>query len=199
MNQFIKLIKQKFRLVKRQGIPRGLAVGALSVALGAVLVGVSLTSPNDVVVAHADQPAEDQASALVTVHVCGAVSQVGVYQLPEKSRVGDAINAAGGFAQGADPSSLNLARVLVDGEQLYVRSTSEEDQAQGAMAAGQKINVNKATAAQLEKLPGVGESLAKKIVAYRDKNGSFSCLEDLTKVSGIGDKKLASFMDLVCV
>lgn len=151
-------------------------------------------------------PEEPVVVTTVVVHVGGAVVEPGVRELPEGSRVQDAINAAGGLAEGAAPDALNLARVLTDGEQVVV-PTLEEVEAAGATAGttagssgpGGKVNLNRATAAELDALPGVGPATAEKIVADREANGPFATVEDLGRVSGIGDKKLADLADLVCV
>lgn len=136
----------------------------------------------------------------------------GVRELAEGARVQDAVDAAGGFADGAARDALNLARVLADGEQIVVPSQEEAvsepvaavdggDAGSGAAASptGGKIDLNRATAAELDALPGVGPSTAEKIVADREANGPFRTVEDLKRVSGIGDKKFADLADLVCV
>lgn len=145
----------------------------------------------------------------VVVHVGGAVADPGVRELAEGSRVQDAVDASGGFAEGAASDALNLARVLSDGEQVVVPTLEEAAGAQGAdaagagassgSAAGGRVNINRATAAELDTLPGVGPSTAEKIVADREANGPFATTEDLKRVSGIGDKKYEELADLVCV
>lgn len=134
----------------------------------------------------------------VFVHVGGAVVEPGVRELAEGARVQDAVDAAGGFADGAARDALNLARVLADGEQIVVPS-QEEAVSEPASPTGGKIDLNRATAAELDALPGVGPSTAEKIVADREANGPFRTVEDLKRVSGIGDKKFADLADLVCV
>lgn len=142
---------------------------------------------------------------VVTVHVSGAVAKPGVYELPEGSRANDAIAAAGGASEDADPNALNLARVLSDGEQVVVPTVQESEQQDYADATGQtsdiggKVNINTASAEQLDTLPGVGESTAKKIIDDREENGPFSSPEDLKRVSGIGDKKYEDLADLITV
>ncbi len=142
------------------------------------------------------------------VHVGGAVSTPGVYDLAEGARVLDAIEAAGGFADGAARDALNLARAVSDGEQVVVPSETDAAAAAqgssaageaGSVAAGGKININTASAAELDALPGVGASTAEKIVADREANGPFKTAEDLKRVSGIGDKKFAALADAICV
>ena len=129
----------------------------------------------------------------IFVDVTGAVNKPGVYTLKGKSRVIDAIKAAGDSAPGADLSTINLARIVNDGEQIYVDSTVVN-------AAGVRvsksihtgpININRATARQLDALDGIGPVIAQRIVDYRKANGSFVTIDDLQKVSGIGAAKFA--------
>lgn len=144
------------------------------------------------------------AGRFIVVHVSGAVISSGVYELPEGSRVSDAIDAAGGMVDDASEDALNLARVLVDGEQVVVPTVEEhmqelETAADGGASPSGKVNINTATAEQLDTLPGIGESTAQKIIADREANGSFASPEDLKRVSGIGDKKYAELADLITV
>lgn len=166
--------------------------------------------------AAADAGASQAAPAPLRVHVGGAVAAPGVYDLAEGARVLDAVEAAGGFAEGAARDVLNLARAVSDGEQVVVPSEADiaaqeavSAGAGGAAAgagasaaaggAGGKVNINTASAAQLDTLPGVGASTAEKIVADREANGPFKTVEDLKRVSGIGDKKFAALADAICV
>lgn len=142
---------------------------------------------------------------MVTVDVAGAVTSPGVYALPGDSRVIDAIKAAGNSLAGTDLSDLNLARVIRDGEQIYVAPTEKTKVPVGRKFPIKKatptgpLNINRATAKQFEKLDGVGPVLAKRIVAYRAANGPFITLEDLDKVSGIGPAKFAQFKSQITV
>ena len=145
-------------------------------------------------------------AARVFVHVGGAVVHPGVQELEEGSRVQDAVEAAGGFADGAARDALNLARVLQDGEQVVVpteeeltASVSPSAEVSAAPAARGRININTATAEELDALPGIGPATAEKIVADREANGPFSTIEDLKRVAGIGDKKYTELADSVCV
>lgn len=129
----------------------------------------------------------------IFVDVTGAVNKPGVYSLTGKSRVIDAIKAAGDSAPGADLSTINLARILNDGEQIYVDSTvvnSAGVRVSKSVHAG-PININRATAHQLDALDGIGPVIAQRIVDYRKVNGSFVSIDDLQKVSGIGAAKFA--------
>jgi competence protein ComEA len=135
----------------------------------------------------------------IFVDVTGAVNKPGVYTLTGKSRVIDAIKAAGDSAPGADLSTINLARVLNDGEQIYVDSTvinSNGVRISKAVRSG-PININRATARQLDALDGVGPVIAQRIVDYRKINGSFLTIDELQKVSGIGAAKFAQIKSKV--
>ena len=129
----------------------------------------------------------------IFVDVTGAVNKPGVYSLTGKSRVIDAIKAAGDSAPGADLSTINLARIVNDGEQIYVDSTvinSAGVRVSKTVHMG-PININRATAHQLDALDGIGPVIAQRIVDYRKVNGSFVSIDDLQKVSGIGAAKFA--------
>jgi len=153
------------------------------------------------------------AHATLFVHATGAVVNPGLYELDAGARMADAVQAAGGFAEDAVPESVNLARPLSDGEQIYVSSRDEvaaasvDDRPYYADAASHDtpassnglVNINKADANELTTLPGIGEATAQKIVADRTENGAFKTIEDLKRVSGIGDKKFESIRDLICV
>ncbi len=137
----------------------------------------------------------------IMVDVAGAVNSPGVYSLPASSRVVDAIKAAGNTASGADLSEINLARVIKDGEQIYVNSAvanSKGVRVSKTVRSG-PININRATAGELDSLDGIGPVIAKRIVEYRRVNGPFMSVEDLQKVSGIGGIKFAQFKEKIRV
>lgn len=135
----------------------------------------------------------------IFVDVAGAVNKPGVYTLTGKSRVIDAIKAAGDSAPGADLSTINLARVLNDGEQIYVDSlvVNGSGQRVSKKTPSGPININRATARQLDALDGIGPVIAARIVEYRKINGSFLSVDDLQKVSGIGAAKFAQIKSKV--
>ena len=135
----------------------------------------------------------------IFVDVTGAVNNPGVYSLTGRSRVIDAIKAAGDSAPGADLSTINLARVLNDGEQIYVDSTvvNSSGQRVSKKVATGPININRATLRQLDALDGIGPVIAGRIIEYRKKNGSFLTIDDLQKVSGIGAAKFAQIKSKV--
>ena len=141
-------------------------------------------------------------SAMLLVHVAGWVAEPGVYELPDGSRVVDALELAGGARKGADLGTLNLAAPLTDGQQVVVAEPGAPAPAAPAPAgspAGATVNVNTATAEQLETLPGIGEVLAAAIVAYREEHGPFASVDQLVDVSGIGDATLDEIRDHVTV
>ena len=141
----------------------------------------------------------------VIVHVTGSVASPGVYDLPEGARVVDAIEAAGGAKRGAERGALNLAAVLVDGQQVVVPRAGEAPVpsatagAAPGTTAGTLVNVNTATADELETLPGIGEVLAATIVQHREEHGPFTSVDQLLDVSGIGEVTLEEIRDLVTV
>lgn len=141
----------------------------------------------------------------VTVHVGGAVAAPGVVTLPDGSRVADAVAAAGGVTADADPGGLNLARVLQDGEQVLVPvvraagGPAAGDAAGGAITSDGRVDLNRATVAELETLPGVGPVLAARIAAWRDEHGPFTEPGQLREVSGIGERTFQAMVDAVLV
>lgn len=197
----------------------GMTAFALLLA-GMIVAGAAgaLSAPSFTVETAGDaqnEGAEAPASASVFVHVAGAVRVQGLYELAGGSRVQQAIDAAGGFSDDAASDALNLARVVSDGEQIVVpRIASEQEpseaegalvspsaqpgQAAGSVIAG-KVNINTATADQLQTLDGIGPATAQRIIEDRSANGPFQTIEDLKRVSGIGDKKFASLSNSICV
>lgn len=145
----------------------------------------------------------------VTVHVVGAVASPGMVSLPEGARVADAIASAGGMRGDADPGELNLAEPVADGAQVKVGTAAAPGgEVRGAAApggggaaggTGPKVDLNTATAAQLEQLPGVGPVTAQRIVAWREQHGRFSRVEELQEVDGIGPKTFAQLAGSVRV
>lgn len=144
----------------------------------------------------------------LTVHVVGRVRRPGVYRLAPGSRVIDAIEAAGGLRPGAGTGRLNLARPLVDGEQVHVGpgapvgldpGGAPPPGPPGAAAPTAPLDLNTASAAELEELPGIGPVLAGRIVAWRDANGPFPSVDVLGEVSGIGPVVLENLRPLVTV
>lgn len=138
----------------------------------------------------------------LTVHVAGAVHRPGVVTLPHGARVTDAIDEAGGARPDAVLAALNLARVLEDGERVLVPSP-DDPEVPSAGGAGERtdgrVDLNRATAAQLEELPGIGPVLAQRIVDHREDHGPFTEVGDLREVPGIGERTFQSLAELVAV
>lgn len=136
------------------------------------------------------------------VHVAGAVRRAGLYRLDAGGRVADAVALAGGFADDADRDGVNLARTVTDGEQIVVPVAGAAPETGAPATAGGAnilIDLNTATAEQLDTLPRVGPAMADRIIAWRTENGRFTSVDDLLSVPGIGDKMLAAIRDLVHV
>jgi competence protein ComEA len=137
--------------------------------------------------------------ATISVYVTGAVKNPDVYALPLNSIVKDAITAAGGTTADADLDRINLALHLSDQQQVYVPHKGETSPPppNGAAPATAMININTASVEELDKLPGIGPSIAKAIVDYRTKNGPFKKIEDINEVKGIGDALYAKIKDQI--
>lgn len=145
------------------------------------------------------------AAVEVVVHVTGEVRNPGVYRLLEGDRIVDAIEAAGGPTRAAVLAALNLAAPLVDGTQVFVPDRRAAAGAAGGgidadtTSSGRLVDINTATVADLEALPGIGAVIAQRIVDHREANGPFASIEGLLDVSGIGDATFAEIRDLVTV
>jgi competence protein ComEA len=141
--------------------------------------------------------------ATINVYVTGAVHQPDVYALPLNSIVKDAIAAAGGATPDADLDRINLATRLADQMQVYVPRQDEAapppSNGTAPPAAAEKININQASVEELDKLPGIGPSLAKEIMDHRTKNGPFKKIEDINDVKGIGDALYAKLKDQITI
>lgn len=163
-------------------------------------------SPDD------ESSAKSSSAAEVYVDVDGAVVSPGVYRLKDGARVAQAIDAAGGLAPEADVTGLNRASKVVDGQKIHVPTVGEQQASiaeagvdcgasasSGVSGATGLVNINTASAAELQTLSGIGPSMAQSIIDERTKNGAFSSVDDLMRVSGIGEKKLAKIKDCICV
>ena len=152
---------------------------------------------------------------IVIVHITGSVKNPGIVKLKEGSRIEDAIEAAGGLTENADISNVNLAYVLDDGTKIKIPNLDDEDigdedvvskdSGEGIIQEDEKttntniVNINKATENELSTLPGIGNSLATRIVEYRKQNGNFKTIEDIKNVSGIGESKFANIKDFISI
>ena len=135
------------------------------------------------------------------INVAGKVKSPGVYQLPPGSRVIDAIEAAGNHLKGVDISDINLARLLVDGEQILVGGNRLQSSKSVArkITVDNPLDINRATLAQLDTLPGIGPVTAQRIIDYRNKVGRINALDELKKISGLGGAKFEEVKSLLRV
>jgi competence protein ComEA len=174
-----------------------IALAGVVAVVSLVLVAVNRPEPpTGEFSVSADETVNEVTQQFLYVHVVGEVESPGMYQLPIGARLVDAVFAAGGLTEEADNASVNLARELTDGEQIIVFSVSQEGEAAGTTASG-LVSLNRAGDKELEALPGIGPALAGRIVAWREANGGFKSVEDLLKVSGIGESLLSGVIDLV--
>ena len=175
----------------------------LSIIAGLVILITALFvfrgSSQEVVAAPAPLEIESISTQTLMVDVEGAVVNPGVYSLPLNARVFEAIKAAGGLKKGADASDVNQARILKDGEQIYIYPTSQSfTSSSGTKKTVRKngpIMINRASVKEFESLDGIGPVLAGRIVAFRKVNGPFVAIEDLMKVPGIGSSTFAKFKE----
>jgi competence protein ComEA len=149
----------------------------------------------------AEQKKEPAKPKEVVVYVSGAVKQPGVIKLPSESRVIDALNRMGGPLSSADLNGINLAALLVDGQQIHIPNQGDGISGNvmtvGSKIPAGKVNINTADAAVLDTLPGVGPAMAQKIIDYRKNNGPFRMLEDIKNVPGIGESKYLNLKDKI--
>lgn len=184
-----------------------LLLGGVALTLYVVLVPRGLAGDAGVRTGAPSEPAAVPSLAgEVTVHVVGAVAQPGLVVVPLGSRVADALAGAGGATPDAELGALNLARTVTDGEQIIVPRIgdappvgTEGTTGSGAWRADGKLDLNTATAAEFEELPGVGPVLAGRIVDWREQHGPFVEVGQLREVSGIGEKTFQSLSELVAV
>lgn len=155
---------------------------------------------------------EDEEVEEIIVHITGEVNKPGIVILNKNSRIADAINKAGGATKEADLNQINLAYILEDGQKIYIPNKNEkidEDEyitegngnniGNNNSKEGEKVNINEAMQTELEELPGIGPSLASRIIEYREQNGDFKKIEELQNVKGIGDAKYNDIKDKVTV
>lgn len=184
----------------RTNLGWAIAYGAVCGLLAAGIILLVARSPHGEAVELRPPPSPQP----VMVDISGAVNQMGVYALPYGSRVMDAIEAAGGLSAGAVTQSLNMAAILEDGQKVWVPQATATPQPglplpERAVGIDILVNINLASQSQLEELPGIGEVIARRIIAYRESNGPFMKIEDITKVEGIGEVKFAGIKDLITV
>ena len=155
---------------------------------------------------------------LIVVHIDGEVKNRGIIKISINSRIADAIEAAGGLTESADISNVNLAYVLEDGMKITIPNVNDNDvekqsyiindsgnniveylNSNASVNKNSLININTANQTELETLPGIGPSIALKIINYRNENGKFKSIDDIKSVSGIGDSKFENIKNLICI
>ena len=169
-----------------------IVIGILTGVLITSLVWLAATPPRGVAIKLSSPPTQRP----IMVHITGAVASPGLYFIPEDSRVNDAILAAGGFLDTADTSFINLAGLVKDGDKIHVPELMPGLSIGGS---GLLVNINSATQAELENLPGIGPTLAKRIVDYRNQYGFFDTVDSLKDVPGIGEAVFEQIQDLITV
>lgn len=231
------------RIRWRIGIGAGLILGAVAVVITIVVssiaaLGSQTVIPNELLASSSfSSPGEsgvekDSSASGVTspgagtkifVHVVGAVVAPGLYAVSAGARVIDAVMAAGGLAEKADPCAINLAQSITDGQQIVVPATKDgvvgdetlcteqggvrgnaaepmrgsQNQTNDPSGGGALVSLGSASVAELDTLPGIGPALAQRILDWRDASGGFTSIEQLNEISGIGDKVMANIRDLV--
>ena len=200
LNGFLK--QNKDMLIK--------AAAALCVVVAAFFVFIAGSNDDEAVIE--EVPAAEAAEVLPETEICvdvgGQVNNPTVVELPEGSRVQDAIDAAGGITEKADLTEINRAALVEDGEKIFVPELIEGGETEDAGSKGAtetsvwsdgKININTADSEQLQELDGIGPVTAEKIIDYREENGRFASVEDIKKVSGIGEKTYETLKDSIKV
>jgi len=177
----------------------------LLLVLCLALAACQQTAPIVVVPPPTPAPTAPPTAAPVRVYVSGAIKNPGVYTLPPRGLVDDALKAAGGATAEADLDHINLALEARDQQQIHVPRKGEPIQPASAAAGGMapqsasRVNINTAALADLDKLPKIGPTTAQRIIDYRAKNGPFKKVQDLKNVSGIGDATFEALKDLITV
>ena len=181
---------------------RGLTIlFALTIGLGGFYFLNSRPQAEPVVIQEIAPAITESATARLIINVAGKVKNPGVYQLPQGSRVVDAIEAAGKQLKGVDISDINLARILVDGEQILVGGSrvATGKAAPKKITADNPLDINRASIAQLDTLPGIGPVTAQRIIDYRTKVGRINTVDELKKISGLGGAKFEEIKNLLRV
>lgn len=186
-----------------------LALGIFYASYKDKLVGEEYNFEGDIVETKEESVGEVEEVKII-IHVAGEVNNPGIITLKQGNRIIDAIESAGGLTEDADISNVNLAYELEDAQKIYIPSIYDleeisviQENSENILSSGikknSKVNINKANEGELQNLSGIGLSIAKRIVQYRNENGNFKNLEDIKNVSGIGDSKYENIKDEICI
>lgn len=202
-------------LTKNQKIIILVILGIVALVIGYYMFGTMQNQEEEIKnqninldIQNVQEQAVDKNSEII-IHVAGAVYNSGIKKLSENSRIADAIEAAGGLTSDANINNINLAQKIADGQKIYIPSINDDEiteqiiiqdtQENNSLFNSAIININTATQTELETLPGIGPSMASKIIEYRKENGSFKDIEDLKNVSGIGESKYAQVKNKITI
>ena len=205
-------------LTIKQKIIIGVAILAIVVGIGVYFLVINNQQKeyevNDFL---SSNETERSKGSTIMIHITGEVNNPGIIELQEESRIADAIEVAGGVTENADLNEVNLAFVLSDGQKIYIPNKNEKelDQEKAYITSEsgnnvivkdkieggkkQKVNINEAKQEDFEQLPGIGPSIAKKIVEYREQNGKFTSIDELQEVKGIGEAKFKNIKEYIMV
>lgn len=178
---------------------KGLAVVLIIALLIMTYLGIKLSSKEKDIVFNeniSDNNAEAEKSESIFIDIDGAVKSPGVYELKDGCRVNDAIIMAGGLTDSAYTKNLNKARLLVDGEKIYVLNNDEINEI--SAENNKLININTASKEMLKTIPGIGDAYAQRIIDYRNKK-SFESIEEIKKIDGIGEKTFEKMKELITI
>lgn len=184
-------IKSKLALLRARD-PETIKKLALFLSVVVVAIWVLLSSIGPAETGKASVAKTSVSQTSMYVDIVGAVVRPGVYPVDPGTRLFEVVSAAGGFTKGADQKSINLARLVTDGEQIIVLAGGDKPK-----AANSLLSLNSATQLELEELPGVGPKLAGRIIDWRTANGGFEKVDQLLQVGGIGDKLFAGIRNMV--
>lgn len=202
-----KYLNKEFFIEHKKQIIQAAAVILIFIIAIAIYISNNKEQQEELDISQTQQVETEQAEEPedVIIDICGAVNDSKVVTLPTGSRVEDAIKAAGGITDEADLSGINRAAILTDGEKIYIPTVDEVKRGIDIPSTGSNIssdgsiNINEATAEELETLNGIGPVTAEKIIQYRDEYGKFETKEDLMEVNGIGEKTYAQIKDKIRV
>ena len=205
-------------LTIKQKIIIGVAILAIVVGIGVYFLVINNQQKEyEVNEFLSSDETERSKESTIMIHITGEVNNPGIIELQEESRIADAIEVAGGVTENADLNEVNLAFVLSDGQKIYIPNKNEKelDQEKAYITSEsgnnvivkdkieggkkQKVNINEAKQEDFEQLPGIGPSIAKKIVEYREQNGKFTSIDELQEVKGIGEAKFENIKEYIMV